>query len=149
VSVSTTPAAGIGISLGYKLSGGSTFTGLVQLRDDCEFEGFDTTVIPIPVLLTANLSKVPGRTDPGTFTGSLYLVPGDAGVAEMLTLFQAKTSVTWQLQLVDGTTSTTGSTYQFTGFVSNLKPGNFTGEDAPTQDFTIAISGAVAFALGT
>jgi hypothetical protein len=149
MSVSTTPLGGVGISLGYKISPATSFTSLVQLRDDAEFSGFETAVIPITTLASQTVSKVPGRTDNGTFTGSVWLVPGDTGVAELLTLAQAKTTVIWQLQLVDGTSSTTGSTYQFSGFVSTITPGNFTGEDAPTQEFTIAISGAVTFAIGT
>jgi hypothetical protein len=149
MSLATSPASGIGISLGYRTASTGAFTGLVQLKDDCEFGGFDTTVIPVPTLATTTLTKVPGRTDNGDFTGSMYLIPGDAGVAEMLTLFQARTTVYWQLQLADGASLSTGSTYVFQGFISNLKPGNFTGEDSPTQDFTIAISGAVTFAAGS
>jgi hypothetical protein len=44
---------------------------------------------------------------------------------------------------------TTGTSYAFNGFVSNVKPGNFTGEDAPTLDITIAISGAVTVTAAT
>ncbi len=148
MSVLTGPYAGIGITLSYKIGAGS-FIALAELKDDCEFDGFDTTIIPVPTLATTTLSKVPGRTDYGTFNGSLYLVNSDAGVAEVITLAAAKTTVSWQVQLPDGSSGTTGSTYAFSGFVSNIKPGNFSGEDAPTMDFTIAISGAVTITAGT
>jgi hypothetical protein len=148
MAVLTGPYAGIGITLSYKLSSGS-FVPLVELKDDCEFGGFDTTVIPVPTLASTTLAKVPGRTDYGDFTGSMYLINSDAGVAEMITLAVAKTTVLWQVQLPDGTSGTTGSTYAFAGFISNLKPGNFTGEDAATMDFTVAISGAVTVTAAT
>lgn len=147
--LSTTPESGIGISLSWKTTSGDTFASLVQLMDDCDFDGFDTTVIPLPTLAVGTLSKAPGRTDYGTFTGSVYLIPGDAGVAALVSLGASKATVYWQLMLIDGSTSTSGSTYTWQGFVSNLKPGNFTGDDAPHLDFTIAISGAVTLTAGS
>ena len=144
--VPTTPTAGIGITLGYKLSGATIYTTLGEIMDDFEFDGFDTTIIPIPTIAQKNLTKTAGRTDFGTLNGSMYLIGADAGVQEVVNLAALGTVVGWQVQLPDGrsgASGTTGTTFQFNGFVSNIKPGNFTGDDAPHLDFTIAISGAV------
>jgi hypothetical protein len=149
MSLDTAPIAGLGITLGYNLGGSSSYTPLVELMDDCEFGGFDTTVIPIKTLSQTYVTKVPGRIDSGEFTGSTYLVLGNAGVLELINLGAARTTCAWQIQLPDGSSPTSGSTAVFSGFVSNVKPGNFTGEDAPTLDFTISISGAVTIVAGS
>jgi hypothetical protein len=149
VTVITTPESGVGITLGYRLTGSGSFTPVGLLMDDCEFSGFETNVIPLPILASATLTKTPGRTDYGSFSGSLYFVPNDTGVAEFLTLAAARTPVSWQVQLPDGTTATTGTTLSWGGFISSVKPGNFTGEDAPHLDFEIQISGAVTVGVAT
>lgn len=149
MSLATTPYSGLGITLGYNLGGSTTYTALTQLEDDCDFDGFDTTIIAIKPLSQTVVTKVAGRIDPGTFTGSCYLVNGDAGVTELLALAAARTTVAWRVQLPDGSSPTTGSTFTFSGFVSNVKPGNFTGEDSPKLEFTIAISGAVTATAGS
>jgi hypothetical protein len=154
MAIQTNPESGVGITLSSKATSGGTYASIVQLMDDCEFDGFDTTIIPVPTLAVGVLNKAPGRTDNGTFTGSVYLIPGDAGVANLVALGASKATVFWQLQLNDGTppvgsAPNTGSTYDFQGFVSNLKPGNFSGDDAPHMDFTVAISGAVTPTVGT
>jgi hypothetical protein len=155
MTIALTPESGVGITLSWKATSGGTYAAIVQVMDDCEFDGFDTTIIPVPTLASAVLNKAPGRTDNGTFTGSVYLIPGDAGVAELVALGASKATYFWQLMLNDGTIITPGvpsltsSTYSFIGFVSNLKPGNFSGDDAPHMDFTIAISGVVTPAVGT
>jgi hypothetical protein len=149
MSVLAAPFAGIGITLGAKPSGTGSFVPLVQIKDDMEFDGFDTTVINVPTLASTTMTKIPGRTDFGTLNCSMYLVNSDAGVADIMTLAGSKATVPWQVQLPDGTSGTTGTSYAFNGFVSNVKPGNFTGEDAPTLDITIAISGAVTVTAAT
>ena len=147
--VVTTPQAGIGITLGYRTASTGSFTNMAELMDDCEFDGWDTTIIPLPILASGSVPKAPGRTDYGTFSASFYLVGADAGVAEIFTLAASKATVYWQVQLLDGSSATTGSTFVFQGFISNVKPGNFTGEDAPHQEFTIAISGVVTYTAAT
>ena len=149
MALNPNPESGVGITLSWKATSGGTYAALLQLRDDCEFGGFDTTVIPVPVLAAGTLAKTPGRTDYGDFTGSCWNVPADAGVVELHSAAASKAVLYWQVQLPDGSTSTTGSTYTFQGFISNLKPGNFTGEDSPTLDFTIAIPTAVTLTPGT
>jgi len=149
MSLSTSPQSGLGISLSWKTASGGTFASLVQLLDDAEFDGFDTTIINLPTLAVGTMAKAPGRTDNGTFTGSCYLVFADAGVTELMALGSSKATIYWQVMLNDGSSPTTGSTYAFQGFISNLKPGNFSGDDAPHLDFTIAISGAITATAGT
>jgi hypothetical protein len=151
----TIPEGGVGITLGYKIGSASVYTNIVWLKDDCEFSGFENAVIEIKILSSGNVTKVGGRTDNGSFTGSTYLVQSDATVAELLTLAASKILCSWQLMLPDGTIITpgvpslTGSTYVFMGFVSSVKPGTFTGEDASTLDFEIAISGTVTITPAT
>jgi hypothetical protein len=67
----------------------------------------------------------------------------------MQALRKSKAIIAWQVQLNDGSTETSGSAYQFSGFISNTKPGNFSGDDAPHLDVTIAISGDVTLAPAT
>jgi hypothetical protein len=148
MSVVTVPYVGIGISLGFSVVG-TTFTPLALLKDDCEFSGFENAVVEIKILASGNVTKVGGRTDNGSFTGSCYLVNADAGVTELFALAVSKVLTFWQVQLPDGTSSTTGTIYAFKGFVSSVKPGAFSGEDAPTLDFEIAISGAVTITTAT
>src|SRR4051812_24539017 len=120
--VISTPASGVGITLGYRLASSGSFTLLGMLEDDCEFSGFETNVIPLPLLNSASLTKTPGRTDYGSFTGALYFVPNEAGVAEVMTLAAARTLASFQVQLPDGSSSTTGTTLTWGGFVSSVKP---------------------------
>jgi hypothetical protein len=149
MSLQTEPEAGIGITLGAKVSPATSYSSMVQIKDDMEFDGFDTNIILIPTLLVGTVAKTPGRTDNGSLTGSMYLVNADAGVAQMVSLAKSKAIVPWQVQLPDGSSPSTGTCYQFMGFVANIKPGNFTGEDSPTQDFTIAITGDVTIVAAT
>lgn len=149
MAVATTPEAGVGITLGFRAASSGAYTTCAMLGDDCEFSGFDTTVILIKLLSSGIVTKVPGRTDNGEFTCTMYLVNADTGVTEVMTLVASKATVYWQVQLNDGTSGTTGSAYQFQGFVSNAKPGNFTGDDAATIDATIAISGAITLVPAT
>ncbi len=150
MAISTTPESGVGITLGTRASGGSSFTSIGQVRDDCEFSGWETTVIPLPVLAIKTVAKTSGRTDYGTFSGSAWLVPGDTGFMQLATLFASSAVQDWQVMLTDDTTTPANSSnFTFSGFVSKFTPGNFTGEDAPTADFEIAISGAVTLTPGT
>jgi hypothetical protein len=103
MSVLAAPFAGIGITLGAKPSGTGSFVPLVQIKDDMEFDGFDTTVINVPTLASTTMTKIPGRTDFGTLNCSMYLVNSDAGVADIMTLAGSKATVPWQVQLPDGT----------------------------------------------
>jgi hypothetical protein len=148
MSLITIPQSGVGITVGYHTTG-SVFTLLGTLGDDCEFSGFASTVINTPYLASTYVTKTPGRIDPGDFTGSLFYVPSDTGVQELQTLSASRATVSWQVMFNDGSSPTTGSTATFSGFVSTIKPGNFTGEDAPKMDFTITITGPVTFTTGT
>jgi hypothetical protein len=145
----TQPYSGVGITLGYRTGSSGAYTSLVQLMDDAEFAGFENATIEIKPLASGVVTKVAGRTDSGSFTGSCYLVNADTGVAELFTLFNSKATVSWQVQLPDGSSATTGSTYVFSGFVGSLTPGNFTGEDAPNLSFEIPISGLVTITAGS
>lgn len=150
MALSTNPVGGVGITLGYRTASTGAFTSLVQLADDCEFSGWEVTEIAIKPLSATVVTKVPGRIDYGTFSGSFYNVLGDAGVVEMYTLFAARTIVYWQLQLSDDiTTITNSSTYVYQGFLKTLTPGNFTGDDTPSLAFEISITGAVTATAGT
>jgi hypothetical protein len=150
--VVTIPQSGVGISLAYKIPPATTFTSLVWLEDDCEFSGFENNVIEIKPLASNTVTKVGGRSDYGSFTGSVYLVASEASVQGLFALGVSKALVSWQLQLPDGTlgaTPPTGTLYTFSGFVSSVKPGGFSGEDAPSVDFEIAISGVVTIVPAT
>lgn len=149
MTVLTTPYSGLNLTLGYRTGSSGAFTTIAQLKDDAEFSGFETTSINVPTIANQVMTKVPGRTDNGQFTGSVYLIPGDAGVAELATLGLSRATIAWQVMLPDGTSSTTGTTYTFSAFVQSLKPGNFTGEDAPSLDFTLEISGSVTLVVGS
>jgi hypothetical protein len=145
----TQPYSGIGITLGYRTGSSGSYTSLGLLMDDAEFSGWSRTVIPLPVLASAVLTKTGGRIDYGEFTGSLYFVPGDTGNQEMQTLIASGVLVSWQVQLPDGSSSTTGTTATFSAFLSSYQPSNFTGEDAPQAPFTLTISGIVTVTPGT
>ncbi len=149
MSAATGPVGGVGITLGHKQAADPVFANLVTLADDCEFGGQAVTAINIPYLSTVTMPKVPGRMDSGDFTASVYWVPGETSVAGLTALFQNRTTSQWQVMLPDGSSPTTGSTATFSGFISSFKPGNFTGEDAPKLDITIAISGTIIYAAGS
>jgi hypothetical protein len=149
MALATTPESGVGITLSTKASGGS-YAVVTQIKDDCEFDGWETDKILIKLLTSGTVGKTPGRSDYGSFTGSAYLVMGDAGFLVLLTLFGSKAIQSWQLQLADDVvTPANSSTATFNGFVSKFTPGNFTGDDAPAVSFEIAISGVVTLTPGT
>ena len=145
----TTPFTGTGTTLGYKLSGGSTFTPLGTLNDDFSFGGISVNVIPTSYLATTVATKSPGRVDSGDVSGTVALIPSDTTVQELRTLIYSRAYAIWQVMLPDGSSATTGSTAVFSGFLSNYAEKGFSGESEVVADFTITISGAVTFTIGT
>jgi hypothetical protein len=111
-----------------------------------------TTEIELPLLSGVVMAAAPGRRNCQQFTFSMYWVPADPGFQDVLSCYQNRTMSAWQAQLPDGAgglTGTTGSTADFSGFVSEFTPGNISGDDAPTVDVTVRINGDVTFTTGT
>lgn len=146
--VVSVPFSGQGITLSYKVGLGS-YIPITLIKDDSEFSGFENMIIELKTLSAGVVTKIVGRTDSGSFSGSAYLVNADLGISQLFSLFASKVTTLWQVQLPDGATNTTGTAYQFVGPISKLQPGNFTGEDAPTLSFEIAISGFVTIVAAT
>ena len=149
MSVLTTPFSGLGTTLGYKVGSATVFTSFAQLKDDWDFAEATTADIETATISTVAMTRIPGRQDYDSLSGTMYFIPGDPTVAEAWTLFQARTMVAWQVMTTDGTSGTTGSTLAFSGYISSLKPGPFTGTDAVTMDFKISINGTVTLTTGS
>ena len=147
--VATTPQSGVGISLSWKDSSGSTYAVMPQLKDDCGFDGFERTVINITPLASNAAQKAAGRVNYGSFGGTMYYVPSEAGNMKMFSLFAASTTEAWEVTFNDGSTLPTSTTLTFNGFIKSLTPGNFTGEDSPTLTFSIEITGPVTVVAAT
>lgn len=148
MAVDTEASGSAGTTLGYKIGAATVFTLLSQVID-LDLSGI--TVAPIPTTKLASTVKtyIPSIPDPGEVTFSVYDVAGDATVAQLRTLIGTPAVVSWQVMAPDGTSSTTGSTIVFSGFLTNYAPGGYAIDGTPIANVTIQITGAVTFTAGT
>lgn len=151
----TFPLAPIGALLQYQATVNSTsWTTLALLKDDCDFETWETAQIELKTLASGSVGRTPGRIDYKGFSGSCFLVNADGGNAFLLSSFTSRSMITWRFILNDGTTPNvpgpgTGSTYEFLAFVAEFHPGPFSGEDVPVIEFSLAINGSVVVTPGS
>lgn len=147
----TQPYSGVGTTLSYRtsLSGSGAYTVLGLLADDFDFGPITRAITEINLIGLAYVTKVANRQNAGDINGTLYFVDGDAGVSEMWALSQSGAMVSWQIQVPDGSSPTTGTTYVGSGMVSSYAGTGFSGADVPMAPFTIAITGLWIRTLGS
>jgi hypothetical protein len=152
MTVSAIPYIGVGTTLGYKIGSATVYTPLALLQDDFDLGPLENAVVEIKTLASGETTKVFGRSNSGSLTGTMYLVNGDAGVTQMFALKASKQVVLWQVQVPDGSGEnpiTTGTTYDFSAGVASVTLQGFSGEDSPVLAFELAVSGAVTETVGS
>ena len=93
---------------------------------------------------SATKEFLPGLIDEGGFNATLVFLKADYATARgWLRVMQS-----FQIQAADGTNSTSGSTWTFSGFLTELGE-DFPEDDLISVDVTFKISGPVTFAAGT
>lgn len=148
MSVKTSAFGAAGTTLGYKIGGASVYTPVAQLVEMDE-DGIKIDAIETTLLAGTIKTYIPSIPDPGTISFTIYNVPGDAGVAELRTLVNTPQVVAWQIQYPDGTSPTTGSTEQFSGFLTGFAAKGFKIGETPTAEITMQVSGLIVLTPGS
>ncbi len=87
---------------------------------------------------------LPGLVDEGGFNATLVFLKADyATLRSWIRVMQG-----FQIQAPDGSSGSSGSTWQFSGFLTELGE-EFPEDDLISVDVTFKISGPVTFAAGT
>jgi len=124
---------------------GSAYVALANVRN---IKRGPTKVTSSNASTLASLSrtkeKTPGMIDEGGFTCTLVFRTAVAGILRgLLATTTAKAvNTNWAIQAPDGTTSTTGTSWTFDGFIMELSE-EFPEDDTITQDVNVDISGPV------
>ncbi len=93
---------------------------------------------------SATQEKLPGLWDEGSYSMTCIFKAADmTTIRGWIRVMQS-----FQIQAPDGTGASTGSTWQFSGFITELGE-EFPEDDLITVDCTFEISGPITFAVAT
>jgi Lambda phage tail tube protein, TTP len=145
MAVKTTAMIGHGATIGYSTTGAAPYTavGLVTKigPPDEQTEKPDSTHLLSPNFTREKIAGLNHNED-ATLTVQLTY----AGYSALQTL--KRTLCSWQIMIPDGTSSTTGSTFTFSGFLTDLH-GDIPDAEIMTVSVSIAVTGPVVVATGS
>ncbi len=126
-------------TLGYKLSGGESYTTVAQV---VSFSGPTFQVASIETTNLSDTSKKyrPGISDSGEMKFELNFDPADAGHTALKGLIEAPAVASWQISFP---TPTHATLFTFDGFPTGMEIGGGGPEEKITASLTIKITGTV------